>query len=207
MKGRHSDLQALVAKEVEISKDGEIYRGMLMGQVKDYCDDEPKDNRWIIYILDEEGTYVSEIRFALNDGWKVSLDDFRDVSPRGPESHGGAEKGQFPTPWNAEWPPSDSFFMTMSASAQGGAQCAGSLSSAPLARSGPTGAASLARRGACTAEVRGSNPLSSTRKSRANRPGFPAPTIPRLFSALARKLMVCGVYSAGTTGLGRRTRK
>src|ERR1700722_3154620 len=25
-----------------------------------------------------------------------------------------------------------------------------------------------------------------------NRPGFPAPTIPRLFSALARKLMVCG---------------
>jgi hypothetical protein len=32
----------------------------------------------------------------------------------------------------------------------------------------------------------------------ANRPGFPAPTIPRLFSALARKLMVCGVYSAGT---------
>jgi hypothetical protein len=41
----------------------------------------------------------------------------------------------------------------------------------------------------------------------ANRPGFPAPTIPRLFSALARKLMVCGVYSAGTTGLGRRTRK
>jgi hypothetical protein len=41
----------------------------------------------------------------------------------------------------------------------------------------------------------------------ASRPGFPAPTIPRLFSALARKLMVCGVYSAGTTGLGRRTRK
>ena len=41
----------------------------------------------------------------------------------------------------------------------------------------------------------------------ANRPGFLAPTIPRLFSALARKLMVCGVYSAGTTGLGRRTRK
>jgi hypothetical protein len=41
----------------------------------------------------------------------------------------------------------------------------------------------------------------------ANRPGFPAPTIPRLFSALARKLMVCEVYSAGTTGLGRRTRK
>ena len=38
-------------------------------------------------------------------------------------------------------------------------------------------------------------------------PGFPAPTIPRLFSALARKPMVCGVYSAGTTGLGRRTRK
>jgi hypothetical protein len=41
----------------------------------------------------------------------------------------------------------------------------------------------------------------------ANRPGFPAPTIPRLFSALARKLMVCGVYSAVMTGLGRRTRK
>jgi hypothetical protein len=41
----------------------------------------------------------------------------------------------------------------------------------------------------------------------ANRPGSPAPTIPRLFSALARKLMVCGVYSAGTTGLGRRTWK
>ena len=41
----------------------------------------------------------------------------------------------------------------------------------------------------------------------ANRPGFLAPTIPRLFSALARKLTVCGVYSAGTTGLGRRTRK
>src|ERR1700729_2777090 len=35
----------------------------------------------------------------------------------------------------------------------------------------------------------------------ANRPGFPAPTIPGLFSALARRLMVCGVYSAGTTGL------
>ena len=81
MKARHSDLQALVAKEVEISKDGEIYRGMLMGQVKDYCDDEPEDNRWIIYILDEEGTYASEIRFVLNDGWKVSLDDSRDVSP------------------------------------------------------------------------------------------------------------------------------
>ena len=31
---------------------------------------------------------------------------------------------------------------------------------------------------------------------RANHPGFPAPTIPRLFSALARKLLVCGVYSA-----------
>jgi hypothetical protein len=41
----------------------------------------------------------------------------------------------------------------------------------------------------------------------ANHPGFPTPTIPRLFSALARRLMVCGVYSAGTTGLGRRTRK
>jgi hypothetical protein len=34
MKDTHSDLQALIAKEVEISKDGEIYRGMLMGQVK-----------------------------------------------------------------------------------------------------------------------------------------------------------------------------
>jgi hypothetical protein len=31
---------------------------------------------------------------------------------------------------------------------------------------------------------------------------FPASTIPRLFSALARKLMVCGVDSAGTLGLG-----
>jgi hypothetical protein len=41
----------------------------------------------------------------------------------------------------------------------------------------------------------------------ANRAGFPAPTIPRLLSALARKLMVCGVYSAGTTGLGRGTGK
>jgi hypothetical protein len=41
----------------------------------------------------------------------------------------------------------------------------------------------------------------------ANGPGFPAPTIPRLFSALAPKLMVCGVYSAGARGLGRRTRK
>jgi hypothetical protein len=80
-------LQALVAKEVEISKDGEIYRGMLMGQVKDYCDDEPKDNRWIIYLLDEEGTYASEIRFALNDGWKVSLYDSLDLSQRVPESH------------------------------------------------------------------------------------------------------------------------
>src|SRR5262245_28744505 len=40
----------------------------------------------------------------------------------------------------------------------------------------------------------------------ANRAGFPAPTIPRPFSTLARKLMVCGVYSFGTTGLGRRTR-
>ena len=37
--------------------------------------------------------------------------------------------------------------------------------------------------------------------------GSRRPTIPRLFSALARKLMVCGVYSAGTTGLGRRARK
>ena len=44
-------------------------------------------------------------------------------------------------------------------------------------------------------------------KVRANNPGFPAPTIPRLFSALARKLLVCGVYSARRTGLGRRTRK
>jgi hypothetical protein len=41
----------------------------------------------------------------------------------------------------------------------------------------------------------------------ANGLGFPAPTIPRLFSALAPKLMVCRVYSAGTTGLWRRTRK
>ena len=41
----------------------------------------------------------------------------------------------------------------------------------------------------------------------ANRPGFPVPTIPRLFSALARKLMVCEVYSAEMTGLGQRTRK
>ena len=41
----------------------------------------------------------------------------------------------------------------------------------------------------------------------ANRPGFPARTIPRLLSALARKLMVCGVYSAGTTGLGRQAWK
>src|ERR1700722_1882930 len=39
----------------------------------------------------------------------------------------------------------------------------------------------------------------------ANRPGFPAPTLLRLFSAVARKLMVCGVCSALTTGLGRRT--
>ena len=29
---------------------------------------------------------------------------------------------------------------------------------------------------------------------------------PRLFNALARKLIVCGVYSAVTTGLGRRSR-
>jgi hypothetical protein len=42
---------------------------------------------------------------------------------------------------------------------------------------------------------------------RANRPGFPAPTIPRLLNALARKLMVCAVYSAGMTGLGRRMQK
>ena len=41
----------------------------------------------------------------------------------------------------------------------------------------------------------------------ANRSGFPAPTIPRPFSALTRKLMVCRVYSARRTGLGRRTRK
>jgi hypothetical protein len=75
MKVTHSDLQSFVAKEVEISKDGEIYRDMLMGQVKDYCDDEPEDNRWIIYILDEKDTYTSEIRFALGDGRKVSLDD------------------------------------------------------------------------------------------------------------------------------------
>src|ERR1700679_1298294 len=40
-----------------------------------------------------------------------------------------------------------------------------------------------------------------------NCPGFRAPTMPRLFSALAQKLVVCGAYSAGTTGLGRRTRK
>ena len=45
------------------------------------------------------------------------------------------------------------------------------------------------------------------REGDVNRPGFPAPTIPRLFSALARKLMVCRVYSTGTTGLSRRTRK
>jgi hypothetical protein len=37
--------------------------------------------------------------------------------------------------------------------------------------------------------------------------GFPVPTIPRQFSALARKLMVCRVYSARTTGLGRQMRK
>ena len=41
----------------------------------------------------------------------------------------------------------------------------------------------------------------------ANNPEFLAPTIPRLFSALARKLLVCAVHSAGTAGLGRRTRK
>jgi hypothetical protein len=90
MKATHSDLQALVAKEVEIWKDDENYRGMLMGQVKDYCDDEPEDNRWIIYILDEEGTYASEIRFALNDGWKVSLDDSRDLSQGHRGRHAGA---------------------------------------------------------------------------------------------------------------------
>jgi hypothetical protein len=98
MKARHSDLQALVAKEVEISKDGEIYRGMLMGQVKDYCDDEPEDNRWIIYILDEEGTYASEIRFALNDGWKVSLDDSRDLSRGAQRAIDGRERGHSPPP-------------------------------------------------------------------------------------------------------------
>jgi hypothetical protein len=31
---------------------------------------------------------------------------------------------------------------------------------------------------------------------RANRPGFPAATVPRLFSALARKLVVCGRLGA-----------
>ncbi len=72
MKAIHADLRELVAKEVEISKDYEIHRGMLMGQVRDYCDDEPTDDRWIIYILDEEGTYASEIRSALDDGWRVS---------------------------------------------------------------------------------------------------------------------------------------
>ncbi len=39
------------------------------------------------------------------------------------------------------------------------------------------------------------------------RPGFPAPTIPRQFSPLARRLMVCTVYSAGMTGLERRMGK
>ena len=39
---------------------------------------------------------------------------------------------------------------------------------------------------------------------RANAPRFPTPTISRQFSALA---MVCRVYSAVTTGLGRRRRK
>jgi hypothetical protein len=34
MKVTHSDLQSFVAKEVEISKDGEIYRGMLMVKSK-----------------------------------------------------------------------------------------------------------------------------------------------------------------------------
>jgi hypothetical protein len=94
MKATHSDLQALVAKEVEISKDDENYRGMLMGQVKDYCDDEPEDNRWIIYILDEEGTYASEIRFALNDGWKVSLDDSRDLSQGTQRAIDGTERSR-----------------------------------------------------------------------------------------------------------------
>jgi hypothetical protein len=42
---------------------------------------------------------------------------------------------------------------------------------------------------------------------RANAPRFPTPTISRQFSALARKPMVCRVYSAVTTGLGRRRRK
>src|SRR5271163_2753602 len=37
----------------------------------------------------------------------------------------------------------------------------------------------------------------------ANRPGFPAPTIPRLFSALARKLGVCRDCSAGPSPLAR----
>jgi hypothetical protein len=71
MKTAHSDVQALVAKQVEISKDGTTYRGILMGQVKDYCDDEPKDDRWIVYSIDEEDTYTSEFRFDLRDGWKV----------------------------------------------------------------------------------------------------------------------------------------
>jgi hypothetical protein len=43
-----------------------------MGQVKDYDDDEPKDNRWIVYIHDQDDIYAGEIRSALNDGWKVS---------------------------------------------------------------------------------------------------------------------------------------
>jgi hypothetical protein len=37
----------------------------------------------------------------------------------------------------------------------------------------------------------------------ANRPGFPAPTIPRLFSALARKLMVCAACPGRPHGIGR----
>ena len=41
----------------------------------------------------------------------------------------------------------------------------------------------------------------------ANRPGFATPTIRRQFSALARRPVVCGAYSAVTMGLGRRTRK
>ena len=48
---------------------------------------------------------------------------------------------------------------------------------------------------------------STTRRSARTAPGPPAPVIPRLFSALAPKVMVCRVYSARTTGLGRRTRK
>ena len=39
------------------------------------------------------------------------------------------------------------------------------------------------------------NPLRSTTKSARAAPGSRSPTIPRQFSALARKLMVCRVYS------------